>query len=951
MWMQASCRHVREENGEKVPPDVIEEPTLSDLQHATTILSPATAAALAALLASLPTSNHSRPSQFPFLTITLSHASRSTTNLPVPDLLRGFFELVTALSSEVQQEFGRPDLQELEIRAQATVGSLELLVPWLSRWTNQLIVVMQRERSEARVETGQMAARDEEERDSTMEMVDLEGAMTNLLHSLTHFALSFSPSSSSSPQTRLFDLVHKASALSPSLSNALLSLMLGDLHNILSAHLTPLLTPNLPSPQPSLPPAYLNLDRLPHLLNLLLSLTTLALQTPIASSMDTLGPAVDRLTLLLGSFGIDDLLGPELEGACLSVLEGVWTLLERENAGQVHRASSLLAHLLCPLTALFSLPGLTEHWYVQLNSDGRIVHSKPDPPLIVAAGSVALGFAVLANLALLFRTIDTHPRFFSGVTLAFLSVHTIIDVLALAIFAAEQARPAHYVLSTAFWLTVTSAAIAVAVSALLLIDGMTTRWWRNGGTGLTGKQTSLVISFYMFILVVMIGAVVFRYLLDDVNYLNAIYFSLQTAITTGFGDITPSSTGSRIFAIFWNSLGILSFALLVAFTRATALEAMQEEYKTKERLILARLRKGRSSGAVGSAPCPGVFSRYLAFLTCGIYHTKAQQVEEQAVENLEQEQYSTRDERQDRSLDTGSASKVNPKEEEPELRYEEAIRELRKEREREFRSEVIVSGSVFLVVWLVGAAVYMKLEGWNYFIAFYFCFISFSTIGYGEFTPQTQGGRAFFCAWALAGAGSLTVFFSVIAEAYSSRFKETFQRSLFKWSIIHHKHTIHSAHTHALEPSESQQAPSLSAKEKEGDVRVALLQLIGDTRDHLDHLILSDGTGDSHALDLVVHRVMEEERFHKKNRDEVENDPHLKHFLYLRTLQSKLRRLERLAQEALHAHPPYPPSSISGSSEVTLIQDKEEGNKEPPGGDAEEEGKGKEAATERPGVE
>ncbi|CEQ39669.1 SPOSA6832_01222 [Sporobolomyces salmonicolor] len=355
---------------------------------------------------------------------------------------------------------------------------------------------------------------------------------------------------------------------------------------------------------------------------------------------------------------------------------------------QVHRASSLLAHLLCPLTALFSLPGLTEHWYVQLNSDGRIVHSKPDPPLIVAAGSVALGFAVLANLALLFRTIDTHPRFFSGVTLAFLSVHTIIDVLALAIFAAEQARPAHYVLSTAFWLTVTSAAIAVAVSALLLIDGMTTRWWRNGGTGLTGKQTSLVISFYMFILVVMIGAVVFRYLLDDVNYLNAIYFSLQTAITTGFGDITPSSTGSRIFAIFWNSLGILSFALLVAFTRATALEAMQEEYKTKERLILARLRKGRSSGAVGSAPCPGVFSRYLAFLTCGIYHTKAQQVEEQAVENLEQEQYSTRDERQDRSLDTGSASKVNPKEEEPELRYEEAIRELRKEREREFRSEV-----------------------------------------------------------------------------------------------------------------------------------------------------------------------------------------------------------------------------------------------------------------------
>ncbi|GAA5874174.1 hypothetical protein JCM1840_000375 [Sporobolomyces johnsonii] len=599
-----------------------------------------------------------------------------------------------------------------------------------------------------------------------------------------------------------------------------------------------------------------------------------------------------------------------------------------------------------------SLPGLTEHWYVQLNGDGHIVHSKPDPPLIVAAGSVALGFAVLANLALLFRTIDTHPRFFSGVTLAFLSVHTIIDVLALAIFAAEEARPAHYVLSTAFWLTVTSAAIAFAVGALLLIDGVTTRWWRNGGTGLTGKQTSLVISFYMFILVIIIGAVVFRYLIDDMNYLNAIYFSLQTAITTGFGDITPSSTGSRVFAIFWDSLGILAFALLVAFTRATALEAMQEEYKTKERLILARLRRGRSSGAIGSTPCPGVFSRYLAFITCGIYHTKAQQLEEQAIEDSELEPHAAREERQDGFLATGAQSKVELKEEEQELRYEQAIRELRKEREREFRSEVIVSGSIFLVVWLVGAAVYMKLEGWNFFIAFYFCFISFSTIGYGEFTPQTQGGRAFFCAWALAGAGSLTVFFSVIAEAYSTRFKETFQRSLFKWTILHHKHRPHAAQTHALEPSDSQQAPSLSEKEKKEDARVALLHLIGETRDHLDHLIVSDGNGDSHALDLVVHRVMEEEGFHKKNRDEVENDPHLKHFLYLRTLQSKLRRLERLARAALDAHPPYPPSSISGPSEETLIQDKEEGSKGPPGGGAEEEkGKEKDAATARAGVE
>jgi len=35
-----------------------------------------------------------------------------------------------------------------------------------------------------------------------------------------------------------------------------------------------------------------------------------------------------------------------------------------------------------------------------------------------------------------------------------------------------------------------------------------------------------------------------------------------------------------------------------------------------------------------------------------------------------------------------------------------------------------------------------------------------SSIGYGDFSPSTQGGRAFFCVWAIVGAGTLTVLFS-----------------------------------------------------------------------------------------------------------------------------------------------------------------------------------------------
>lgn len=39
-------------------------------------------------------------------------------------------------------------------------------------------------------------------------------------------------------------------------------------------------------------------------------------------------------------------------------------------------------------------------------------------------------------------------------------------------------------------------------------------------------------------------------------------------------------------------------------------------------------------------------------------------------------------------------------------------------------------------------------------------FIAFSTVGLGDYTVKTEGGRACFCVLALVGAGVLTVFFS-----------------------------------------------------------------------------------------------------------------------------------------------------------------------------------------------
>ena len=192
--------------------------------------------------------------------------------------------------------------------------------------------------------------------------------------------------------------------------------------------------------------------------------------------------------------------------------------------------------------------------YVVHGADGQIVRSRPDPPLIIAAGSVTFALAVLANLAILLRLVETHPvrpppspsrprsdrslclqRFFSVTTCVFLSVHIAVNAVALTIFGIEHAQPDGFVLSTAFWLTAASGCVALAAVVCLLVDGLATQWYVRGGTGISGKQRSLVVAFDFFIALILVGSVAYRYLIPDVTFLDTVYLCVQSLLTVGFG--------------------------------------------------------------------------------------------------------------------------------------------------------------------------------------------------------------------------------------------------------------------------------------------------------------------------------------------------------------------------------------------------------------------------------
>jgi len=65
-----------------------------------------------------------------------------------------------------------------------------------------------------------------------------------------------------------------------------------------------------------------------------------------------------------------------------------------------------------------------------------------------------------------------------------------------------------------------------------------------------------------------------------------------------------------------------------------------------------------------------------------------------------------------------------------------------------------------------GAVVYHYLEGWSWIDSFYFSVITLTTVGYGDFSPQTDMGKLFTIFYVLTGIG---IIFGFINAAYQHK--------------------------------------------------------------------------------------------------------------------------------------------------------------------------------------
>ena len=241
---------------------------------------------------------------------------------------------------------------------------------------------------------------------------------------------------------------------------------------------------------------------------------------------------------------------------------------------------------------------------------------------------------------------------------------------------------------------------------------------------LNTSQRTLMLQTMSFMIYMLGGAGVFAKV-EGWMFPDALYFTDYTLLTVGIGDYAPLTHLGRGLIFPYAIGGIVILGLVVGSIRSLVLE--------------------RGKKKLGS-----------------------RMVEKKREEKLQ------------RLLKKGKGHKLKPVKNEKTAREIDMSERERREEEFNFMREIqskaasqqkwmalFISGSAWCFLWFIGALVFYFAEHeqqWTYFQSLYFAHTSLLTIGYGDFKPFSNSGKAFFVLWSLLAVPTLTILISNMGD-------------------------------------------------------------------------------------------------------------------------------------------------------------------------------------------
>ncbi|KAE9370718.1 voltage-gated potassium channel [Stipitochalara longipes BDJ] len=380
---------------------------------------------------------------------------------------------------------------------------------------------------------------------------------------------------------------------------------------------------------------------------------------------------------------------------------------------------------------------------VVIHGSYDILHYINDPAWLIGINVCSIFFGVIANLALLpvlgdgssslakigltglhLVWISIAGGFLASFILIALVVATAVD-LQLPSPTTRTFTQAYYFATIAAVLYFVTSAFIVYTAHMLRRSQQTKeqirRQFAQGHRGL--KLLTMLFMGYL-----LIGALVFSKI-EGWGYLDALFWADVTILTVGFGDFTPKTHLGRSLLFPYATFGVFILFLVIYAITSVVFErgksTLEVRLRDKDRIRHVQKRdQDRSAESTQAKPdntTPG--SR----------------------ESLANE------EREARRRDFNTMNQII----------------LRAARKRILYSMSLWFFFAFFL-WLVGALVFYRAEkdqGWTYFEAVYFTYISLLAIGYGDVTLQSMFGKAFFVLWSLIVVPTLTMLISTGTEA------------------------------------------------------------------------------------------------------------------------------------------------------------------------------------------
>lgn len=287
-----------------------------------------------------------------------------------------------------------------------------------------------------------------------------------------------------------------------------------------------------------------------------------------------------------------------------------------------------------------------------------------------------------------------------------------------------------YIWSGSFYYGIYAAVLYFFCSSLMVV----TFWGAIKGYypkdfQLTTSQRTLMLQTIMFLVYLLLGALVFSKI-EGWDFLDAVYWADVTLFTVGFGDYSAATPLGRGLLFPYALIGIISLGLVVGSIRSLVLERGRRQLgarmteKTRKRKLRSMAKRGKDDILIPV-------------------------VDDEGDDDVEAVHRTT----------TGFTEFERRQKEFELMRKIQATSEHRRR-----WMAMCISTTVWLCLWLVGAAIFQQCEvtyqGWTYFDGFYFAFVSLTTIGYGDVTPISPSGKSFFVFWSLLALPTMTVLVS-----------------------------------------------------------------------------------------------------------------------------------------------------------------------------------------------